>query len=144
MTSPTDSSPPLPRITPETGFFWTAGATGRLSLLRCESCGRWLHPPTPDCLACGSSAVSPQPVSGHATVWTYTVNYQPFLPSIEPPYALAIVALDEQDDLHLTTRIVGCDPESVHIGMRVQVQFDRHGDVYLPLFAPETGSADHG
>ena len=138
-------TPPLPRITPETGYFWTSGATGSLQILRCDDCGRWIHPPIPNCLDCGGST-SPQPVSGRGTVWTFTVNYQPFLPSMTPPYALAIIQLDEQDDLHVSTRIVGCDPEAVHIGMRVQVQFEQHDDVYLPLFAPETsdGSADRG
>jgi hypothetical protein len=31
---------------------------------------------------------------------------------------------------------VGCPPESVHIGMQVEVTFEHRDDVWLPLFAP--------
>jgi hypothetical protein len=33
--------------------------------------------------------------------------------------------------------VVGCPPESVQIGMRVQVVFDHREDVWIPLFEPE-------
>ncbi|MNT63578.1 hypothetical protein D3C72_2014060 [compost metagenome] len=52
------------------------------------------------------------------------------------PYAIAIVSFPEQKGLHLTTNIVGIEPESVHIGMQVRVVFEAHEDVYLPLFTP--------
>ncbi|MCW2614495.1 MAG: hypothetical protein JWN08_1489 [Frankiales bacterium] len=129
-------TPPLPRLTPESDFYWTSGATGTLSLLRCSACGFYLHPPTPQCRACGSADVAPQPVSGRATLFTFTVSYQQLLPSIPAPYVVGIVALEEQDDVHITTRIVGVDLDEVRIGMPLQVRFEQHDDVYLPLFAP--------
>ncbi|MGH7899765.1 MAG: OB-fold domain-containing protein [Candidatus Binatia bacterium] len=129
---------PLPRLTPESSWFWTAGATGRLVILRCRGCRRWIHPPSPLCPACRSTDVSPEPVAGRGTLFTFTVNHQPFLDAIPPPYVVAIVELDEQPGLQLTTRIVGCAPTDVRIGMRVALRFEGHGDVYLPLFAPES------
>lgn len=135
MTVPT-LEPPLPRLTPETEFFWTSGADGRLRIQHCESTGRWYHPPRPDCPPDGACAPVPTPVSGLGTVYSYTINRQPFLPSIEPPYVIAIVELDEQEGLQLMTRLVGCDPESVHIGQRVRVVFEQHGEIYLPFFEP--------
>jgi uncharacterized OB-fold protein len=69
-------------------------------------------------------------------VWTFTVSHQQLLPSLTTPYIVAIIALDDQDDLHLTTRLVDTSPEQVHVGMRVQVRFEQHDEVYLPLFAP--------
>jgi uncharacterized OB-fold protein len=127
---------PLPRLTAETGFFWTAGASGALRVLRCTSCRRYAHPPTPACRACGCDTLLPEPVSGRASLWSATTSYQKLLPSVEVPYTVAIVALAEQADLHLTTRLVGIAPEDVQIGMPLQVQFEQHGDVHLPLFGP--------
>jgi uncharacterized OB-fold protein len=66
-------------------------------------------------------------------VLTYTVNVQEWVPRQEP-YVIAIVGIDEQDDLRLSTNIVDCDPWAVRIGDRVQVIFVyRHG-LYYPLF----------
>ncbi|MFJ6132063.1 OB-fold domain-containing protein [Janibacter terrae] len=136
--------PPLPRLTPETEFFWTSGADGRLRIQRCAETGRWFHPPRPDCPPDGACTPVPTPVSGLGTVYSYTINRQPFLPAITPPYAIAIVELDEQEGLQLMTRIVGCDPESVHIGQRVQVTFEQHGEIYLPFFEPLTTTDERG
>jgi uncharacterized OB-fold protein len=51
---------------------------------------------------------------------------------------LAIVRCVEQDDLRLTTNIVGCPPDEVVIGMPVQVIFEAHEqeEVWIPLFQP--------
>lgn len=54
---------------------------------------------------------------------------------METPYVIALVELDEQENLRLTTNLVDCDPESVRIGDRVSVRFTQCGDIYLPLFA---------
>lgn len=134
----TSTTPPLPRLTPESDFYWTSGATGTLLLLRCADCARYLHPPTPQCRFCGSADVAPQPVSGRATLYTFTVSYQQLLPSIPAPYIVAIVALEEQEDVHITTRLIGIEPDDVAIGMPLQVQFEQHEDVYLPMFGKVT------
>lgn len=103
---------------------------------RCGDCGTWTHPPSPVCPSCLSDNVAPQPTSGRATVETFTVNYRPWGPGMDVPYVIAIVVLDEQDDLRLTTNIIDIDAEAVRIGMRVTVRFENDEDVWLPLFAP--------
>ncbi|MCU1693310.1 MAG: 3-ketoacyl-CoA thiolase [Frankiales bacterium] len=125
---------PLPRLTPESAFFWTSGADGTLSFLRCGACGLYLHPPTPQCRRCGSEDVAPTPVSGRGTLWSYTTSHQKLLPDVEVPYTVALVALEEQDDLHLTSRLVGIAPDDVRIGMPLRVVFEQHGEVFVPLF----------
>ena len=52
------------------------------------------------------------------------------------PYNISIVELVEQEGLRFTTNVVDCPPEDVHIGMPVQVQFEQHGEVFVPVFAP--------
>lgn len=135
---------PLPRITPDTGFFWTSGADGVLRIQRCPVTGRWLHPPRPDCGPAGKHVPVPTPVSGLGTIFSYTINRQAFLPAIEPPYVVAIVELDEQAGLQFMTRIVNCDHDSVHIGQRVRVVFEQHDDVYLPFFEPLPTESEAG
>ena len=126
----------LPRLGGAAEFFWTSGADGQLRFLRCQSCGYYVHPPSPICPVDLSKDLAPEPVSGRGTVHTFTVNHQPWIPGYEPPYAVAIVELEEQDGLRLMTNVVGCPPDDVHIGMPVRVTFEHHDDVWLPLFTP--------
>ncbi len=58
---------------------------------------------------------------------------------MEPPYVIAIVGLDEDPRIRLTTNIVVDDPTEVVIGSRVRVIFEQHDDVWLPLFEPIPG-----
>ena len=126
----------LPAVTPENEHFWLGGAEGELRFLRCGDCGYWIHPPAPICPMCLSRSVAPEAVSGRATVFTYTVNWQPWIPTLDPPYVVAIVELPEQDGLRLTTNIIGCPPDEVAIGMAVEVVFEEYDGIWLPFFQP--------
>ena len=131
---------PLPALTPETEFFWTAGRDGVLRVQRSLPCGALLFPPTPICPYCHSTDIDVVDVSGRATVVACTTNLHPWLPGFDPPYVVAIVALDEDDRVRLTTNVVGCDPADVHPGLRVAVQFEAQDDVWFPVFAPTDDS----
>lgn len=131
----------LPQLTPFNEWFWTSGADGRLRVQGCQDCKALVHPPVPVCPACRSRAWAPTEVSGRATVVGYTVNSHPWLPGFDPPYVVAVVALAEDPSVRLTTNVVGCEPDDVHIGQEVTVRFEQHEDVWLPLFEP-TGETD--
>ena len=126
----------LPRVTDANRHFWTGGAGGRLLFLRCTACRTYVHPPAPVCPACLARELAPEPVSGRATVLTYTLNHHPWVPSPDHPYAIAIVEIEEQPGLRLMTNVVNCPAESVRIGMPVRVVFEPHEDVWIPLFEP--------
>ncbi len=132
---------PLPQLTPFNEWFWTSGSDGKLRIQRCTDCSTYVHPPVPICPACRSRAWEPSVVSGRATVIGFTVNEHQWLPDFAPPYVIANVALRDEPTVRLTTNIVGCAPDAVHIGQEVAVQFDHHDDVWIPLFAP-TGADD--
>ena len=127
----------LPQVTDRNEHFWRGGAQGELRFLRCQSCATYIHPPSPICPECLGKDLAPEAVSGRARVLTYTINHQPWIPGFEPPYAIAIVEVEEQSGLRLTTNIVNCSPEDVKIGMQVRVVFEQCEDVYVPLFEPE-------
>ncbi len=122
-----------PALDDENRFFWTSGADGRLRLLRCRTCGFWLHPPVPRCPQCQGKDLAPQEVSGRGEVFSYTVNHQSWDGSTEP-YAIVLVELDE--GLRLTSNLVHCDLDQIRIGMPVQVVFEQHDQVWFPLFEP--------
>lgn len=126
----------LPELNDLNRFFWTGGADGKLRFQRCGDCGHWLHPPGVSCPECLSRNLSVETVSGNGTIEALTVNYQQWGADKTEPYAVAIVGLDEQSGLNLTTNIVGCDLDSVYIGQRVEVTFRAQEDVFLPLFTP--------
>ncbi|MGO9341218.1 MAG: Zn-ribbon domain-containing OB-fold protein [Acidimicrobiales bacterium] len=142
----TASGPPfrlVPRLDQENRFFWTSGADGQLRFLRCSDCRRFVHPPSPVCPECLGRDLEPEVVSGRATVASFTVNQQQWIPGSEH-YVIAWVAIEEQPDIRLTTNLVQIDEDAVEIGMPVRVVFEQVGDdVYLPLFAPQT-SQDAG
>jgi uncharacterized OB-fold protein len=126
----------LPEVTPRNQSFWQSGADGVLRFLRCEACATFVHPPAPVCPVCLARALAPAAVSGRGRVVTYTLCHKAWIPGEPVPYCIAIVELEDQVGLRLTTNIVGCAPETVHIGMPVSVVFEAHEDVYLPLFQP--------
>ncbi|WP_416967981.1 thiolase C-terminal domain-containing protein [Streptomyces sp. 4F14] len=135
---------PLPQPTLASAEFWRSGADGTLHITHCADCGRHVHPPLPNCPSCRSRSVALAPVSGRAVVVGFSVNHQTWLPEFPPPYVVAVVALAEDDRARLTTNIVGCAPEDVHVGMRVRVRFEEHGDVHLPLFEPDVADTAPG
>lgn len=125
----------LPALTDETRPFWTGGADGHLLIQHCTGCARWQHPPASSCSRCGDP-VEAKPVSGRGTVFTFTVNEQQFHPDVPPPYVIAIVTLEEQDDLRLPTNLVDVEDAQLRCGLPVQVRFEPHGDVFVPVFGP--------
>lgn len=126
----------MPAVVESTEPFWLGGAEGELRFWRCDQCGTIQHPPSPRCAVCLSKALSVIAVSGLATVHTFTVNHQAWYPNLDPPYVVAIVTIDEQDDVRLTTNIVGVEPSEVFIGQRVRVVFEEYDGVWLPFFTP--------
>jgi acetyl-CoA acetyltransferase/uncharacterized OB-fold protein len=142
--TPEAAGRPLPQPTLASAGFWSSGADGVLRVDHCSDCDQFFHPPMPTCPACRSTNVSLQPVSGRATVVGVTVNHQQWLPGFPPPYAIAVVAIEEDDRARLTTNVVNCPPDEVRIGQRVRVRFEQHDDVWLPLFEPDPDASTQG
>ena len=128
---------PLPQLTPANEWFWTSGADGRLRIQRLR---RLRHARAP---AGADLPGVPQPVvgadrgvrAGHRRRRSPSTTTSG-CPGFEPPYVIAIVALAEDPTVRLTTNVVGCEPDDVHIGQEVAVRFEQHDDVWLPLFEP--------
>ncbi len=130
----------LPQLTPENEHYWKGGARGELCFLRCGDCATWVHPPSPVCPDCLSRRLTPAAVSGRARLLTWTENHQPWIPGFEPPYLIAIVEIEEQPGLRVTTNLVNCRPDELRADLPVQVRFEEREDgIHLPLFEPVRG-----
>ena len=93
---------------------------------------------------CYSKNIAPEAVSGRATLASYTINHQAWMPGPELPYVVAIIEIVEQPSVRLTTNIVNCEHDALHIDMPLRVVFEHHDDpdepagpgVFIPLFEP--------
>jgi uncharacterized OB-fold protein len=127
-----------PFLSPRSERFWRAGAGGVLQIARCQSCGRYRHPPRPVCDACRGGDLQFEDVSGRGTLWSWTLNRYAWQPTMPPPYVVAVVELAEQPGLRLMSNLVNCDVADIRIGMDVQVCFAPAGASFVPLFMPMT------
>lgn len=125
---------PAPPLTERTTPYWKSGAEGVLRIARCQACGWYLHPPRPSCPKCRGRDIQFEPVSGKATVYSWTINRYQWNPDMPPPYVVAEVELVEQAGLRIMTNIVGCDIDAVTVGMAVTVAFEQSGEAWIPVF----------
>ena len=136
MSRPVDATVGIPPgVTEETAAFWAAAADGRLLVERCAACGAESFPPRGICRACRGRAISHVEITGNGRVYSYTVNYQRWLPDLEVPYAIVLVEFDDHPGVRVTGRLRGCPPEEAAIGMTVQVGFEPGpGGFAIPSF----------
>ena len=135
-----ESKRPLPQPTPETKHFWEGTQAGEIRLQRCDDCAKVYFPPRPFCQACASRKVSVFTASGKATLHSYVIHHRP-APGFTPPYAIAVVELEEGP--RMMTNIVGCPqtPEALPLDMALVPHFERmNDDITLPLFQPAPNS----
>jgi uncharacterized OB-fold protein len=129
--------PPVPVAGPLTAFFWEAIAEGRLDILRCDRCGHHVHYPRPICDRCQSTELSPATMSGRGTIYSYTVVVQAFHPYFVDrlPYVLAVVELEEEPGLKVTTTLVDGDEDELRVGLPVELALTDVGyGLTLPYF----------
>lgn len=128
---------PRPRPSGASEPFWEGTRRGEFRIQRCSSCRTAVFYPRYNCTHCGSRDLEWQAIAGRGTLHTYTVARRPTHPAFAErvPYVIAIVELDEGP--RVTTNLVDCDPDTVRIGMRVELTFEpeREG-VAIPLFRP--------
>ena len=130
---------PIPYPDELTQGFWDGVRAHRLCIQRCAKCRHWNHVPTITCYACASEDLAFEPVSGKATVHSWTALIDSPGPGFRNmlPLIVGIVELVEQPRLFLTTNLVNVDPERLKLGMPVKVTYEQlTEDCFLPQFQP--------
>jgi uncharacterized protein len=138
MTMPT-AAPPTPIPDASSQFFWDGVERDELWILRCQSCGHYIHLPKPMCRFCHSQDLAPERVSGRAKLYSWTVAMQAFHPFFAEhiPYTIATVELVEQARLMFVTNLIDCDEAELRDQMEVEVVFSEVAPGFkLPLFRP--------
>ncbi|HET9729694.1 MAG TPA: OB-fold domain-containing protein, partial [Acidimicrobiia bacterium] len=118
----------LPKLSDTNRDFWTGGERGELRFWRCQDCGYYIHPPLPMCPQCHSKNMRVEAVSGDATLATFSINHQPWMPGPDLPFVVAIVEIVEQPSVRLTTNLVNVEHDAIEIGMPVRATFEHHPD----------------
>jgi uncharacterized OB-fold protein len=121
-----------------TAPFWEAAAQHRLVCPRCGNCGTFRMPPSPFCPRCRAQEVDWHQVSGHGTVFTYTIVTHPVMPVLREcvPYAVAVVTLPDAGNVRLLGNVVGMDSGDLVVNLPVKVQWaDIAAGVSVPRFA---------
>ena len=128
---------PLPRPTRISKPYWEGCRRGELLYQKCRACGKATFIPQYACMHCLSPDLEWARSACKGKVYSYTVVWRPQTPAFEVPYVVAIVDVDE--GYQMMTNIVGCEPDDVRVGMRVEVEFRRMSDeITLPYFRPAT------
>ena len=139
---------PLPDLEwPLTAEFWAGAARDELRIPVCDTCDRFRWYPKDECPYCDGRPFTWQPVSGRGTLFSWVVVTHAFLPQFADlvPFVPALVALDEDPQVRVPTRIVDCDPTDLRFDMPVAVTFRDisftgvEGSVRAPLFVPAPG-----
>jgi uncharacterized protein len=138
---PPDVLPIRPLEDIDSAPFWAALREHRLTAQHCAACGNLQYPPRPACRRCLSFALDQEPLSGRGTLVTYTVTVQSFHRYFDDkiPYVLGVVALPEQDDLRILTRVVDVQEGELHAGLGLTVDFEEVSpELTLPVFRAAT------
>lgn len=127
----------LPKITEDSKHFWDACKRKELKLQYCNRCQKFQFPPRWLCNHCWALNLEWRTVDGKGVVYSFTVVHRSPEPAFQQsvPYVLALVDLDVGP--RMMTNIIGCRPEEVKIGIKVEPAFvDSNGGMTLIKFKP--------
>ena len=130
---------PLPDLRElDTVEFWRGTKAGEFRYQQCDNCATIIWYPRGHCTGCTDSALQWQVSKGHGTVYSFSIvrqSYHPFFRN-QVPYAVVLIDLDEGP--RFLTNMVGIsDPGAdISIGQRVEVQWEEHDSVNVPLVKP--------
>lgn len=125
MSNPGPANPrPLPPSDLDSKPWWDALQRQELVLQQCAACARYRWPARSVCNDCGSFDWNWIPAAGQGTVVSWTVTYHSFGPAIDVPFVVALVRLDDQDDIYIPGYIdTLADGSTMTMGMRVGTGF---------------------
>jgi uncharacterized OB-fold protein len=107
--------------------FWDAVNEKRLVLQNCSACNRRQYPPQEKCAACGSAQkLEWKEVNGRGHISSYIVIEDGRLDRRMPdqPYNLALIILDEDQDINFYSNLPGVPVDDVPVGAAVEVVFE--------------------
>ncbi len=125
---------PLPIIDSDSKPYWDAAKEGKLLIQRCQDTGKHFFYPRPFVPGTGGRNIEWVEAAGTGIIYSCTVAYRAGPAFAEDtPFVVAIVTLEEGP--RMLSNVITDDPESVKIGDKVKVVFDKvTEEVTLPKF----------
>jgi uncharacterized OB-fold protein len=120
----------------DTRPFWEATKDKELRYQKCNDCSTIVFYPRRHCTGCLGNNLTWHTASGKGTVYSYSIvrqSYHPFFRNLVP-YAVAWIDLDEGP--RLLSNVVGADVDDIEIGQKVEVEWEEHENLSIPLFRP--------
>lgn len=131
---------PLPKPSMLNAPFWDGLREHGFRVPKCRDCGDYNWVPYPACRTCLSEDQEWTPVSGDATVWSFSICHTgPGVFNQEVPYVVVLAKLAEEPrSLIVTSNLVDVDPAAVSIGMPIKVVYldIPEEDITMFRFAP--------
>jgi uncharacterized OB-fold protein len=117
---------PLPAISEANRPFWDGLAEHRFVVPRCGNCGDFGWVPYPACRTCLSEDLHWTQVSGHATVFSYSIVHRgPGAFGAEVPYAVVLAKLvEEPRPMIVVGNTVDTPNESLRIGLPLEIVYE--------------------
>jgi uncharacterized protein len=128
---------PLPVADADSKEFWDSCHRHEMQMQKCDQCHKFYYPPGPICPHCFSNNIKWEKVSGKGEVYSFVIVRRAPGPDWEKdvPYVMADIQLPE--DIRMISNVVGCKPEDVKVGMKVEVTYDDvTEEISLPKFKP--------
>jgi len=114
-------------------YFRERLAEGKFEIQHCAACDRYVFYPRVLCPHCGAARLEWRAASGRGTVYSTTVVRQ--RAEHGGDYNVALVDLAEGP--RMMSRVVGCAPQEVTIGLRVKARIDQFDGQLLVMFERE-------
>jgi uncharacterized OB-fold protein len=110
--------------------YWAALANGTVELQQCDSCGHWTWPPRPICSNCQSDQLSWRPIAGTGSVYSWVITHKAYVPAMTDlvPFTIAVVRIDEQDDVLIPGIVVDAGEVEMRQGLRVRAVTEQLAD----------------
>ena len=126
---------PVPTPSWRLAAYWEACRRGELLHFRCPDCDHAATRPFTVCGRCGGRGGGWVAGTGRGALYSWTVVWRPQHPRFSVPYAPAVLQMDDGYDM--ISAVIGCRPEDLHAGLRLEVEFHPASDeITLPYFRP--------
>ncbi len=135
----TSQGKPLPEINDFTRPFWSAAKQRKLVMQKCQRCGTLNFLPKPWCIECGHRDLKWVELKPQGLVYSHTVAHAVMMnfPAWKADLPVILCIIDLDDGARMYAQLMGCHPDKVRIGMRVEAYFeDISDDAAIPKFRP--------
>jgi uncharacterized OB-fold protein len=115
-----------PKVQPDDldlAFYQAVAAAGQLCLQHCSDCGTWTHPARYYCPTCSSENLGFEPVSGEATIHSFTISHFSVEPAWKDRVPYAVIVAETAQGPRLVAR-TDLPNDAIEIGKPIRLRVE--------------------